>query len=60
MQSDGTILERAFELAKSGEYPSLAAIRAQLKKEHFALVHEHLEGSSIRKQLTRLIRAAER
>lgn len=60
MQSDGTILERAFELAESGDYATLAAIRIQLNKEHFPQVQEHLEGASSRKQLTALIRASAR
>lgn len=60
MQLDATVLERAFELARSGNYATLAAIRTQLKKERFNFVQEHLEGGSIRKQLTALIQAAKR
>lgn len=60
MPPETTTLERAFELARSGSYATLSAIRVQLKKERFVLVQEHLEGASIRKQLIALIQAANR
>lgn len=58
LQSDDRIIERAFELARSGDCASVAAIRAQLKKEHFAAIEDHLEGASIRGQLRSLIQKA--
>lgn len=51
-----TTVERAFELARSGNYVSVQEIRAQLGKERFPLVREHLEGASIRKQLADIVR----
>jgi hypothetical protein len=53
MQIQST-LERAFALAKSGEYPTLNDIRAKLKAEHHDQVDAHLAGPSIKRQLTKL------
>lgn len=44
-----TTLERAFELAQSGEYVRLADITKQLRAEGYPL--NQLEGVSLRKQL---------
>ena len=49
MISRPTTLERAFALARSGEYPGVSEIKAQLKAEGFAL--QQLEGASLMKQL---------
>jgi len=49
MSSQITVLERAFALARSGEYDGVSAIRVQLKAEGFGLVQ--LEGPSLIKQL---------
>ena len=43
------MLERAFTLARSGEYAGVAEIRAQLKTEGYAL--HQLEGPSLMRQL---------
>jgi len=51
-------IERAFELARSGDFQSVQKIRDQLAKESFSNVREHLDGSSIRKQLMQIIRMA--
>lgn len=53
-------LERAFELAKSGEYAGVPEIRAQLKKERFEAVEAHLQGPSITRQLKALCEEAQR
>lgn len=50
MNEIGTV-ERAFQLAKSGEFLSIANIRQQLRFEQRSDVDAHLAGSSIRKQL---------
>jgi hypothetical protein len=55
--SEGTV-ERAFALASSGECASLPEIRARLMKEGFSQVMEHLDGPSIKRQLSELIKAA--
>jgi hypothetical protein len=52
----GTV-ERAFQLAP--ECLSLDEIRAKLKREGYSNVVEHLSGGVIRKDLARLLRAAE-
>jgi hypothetical protein len=44
-----TTLERAFELARSGDYLHLADITKQLRAEGYAV--NQLEGGSLRKQL---------
>ena len=51
------IIERAFELAKSGQVSSLEKLAYRLKREGFPSVHSHLLGRAIRKQLTELIKA---
>jgi len=47
-------LERAFELARTGEYDNLNDLRAKLKAEHHDQVDAHLAGPSIKRQLMRL------
>lgn len=44
-----TVLERAFSLARSGDYGSVLEVRDQLKAEGFPLVQ--LEGPSLMRQL---------
>jgi len=50
-----TALERAFELAKSGEYTSIVEIRSKLKSE--GLGTEQITGPSLLRQLRQLIAA---
>ena len=47
-------LERAFTLARSGEYANLNEIRAKLKSEQHDQVDAHLAGPSIKRQLNKL------
>ena len=49
-----TTVERAFELARSGEYRGLPEIIAVLKSEHHEAVDAHLAGRSIRLDLRRV------
>jgi hypothetical protein len=51
-----TTLERAFDLAKSGEYESVTEIRAKLKAEGYTL--SQLEGPSLNRQLRDLCKAS--
>ena len=51
-----TTLERAYELAASGNYCSLTDIKATLKSEGFSSVREQLDGPSITKALRELCR----
>jgi hypothetical protein len=53
MQLNKTCIERAFELAKSGEYPTVGDIRKQLKAEHFDCAQ--VADRTISKQLKSLI-----
>lgn len=53
----GTV-QRAFELARSGGYASVAEIRAQLIRERFTSVNEHLTGPSLRRDLAKLCKDA--
>ena len=51
-----TPLERAFELARSGEYAGVAEIRKQLKAEGLSALQ--LSGPSLGRQLRDLCQAA--
>lgn len=55
-----TTLERAFELARSGEFSTPAEIRQRLKQERFDSVEAHLQGPSITRQLRLLCEEARR
>ena len=55
---DRTILERAFDLARSGECATVADIRVGLQREGYSDVLNHLSWPSIRRQLTGLCREA--
>jgi hypothetical protein len=54
-EGQGTVA-RAFELARSGECDSVAAIRGKLAKEGFPSISDHLDGLSIKRQLGALIK----
>ena len=58
MAENMTTMERAFELARSGECESINALRQRLRREGYEAVHLHIHGASINRQLTDLIRAA--
>lgn len=50
-----SMIERAFELARSGSCRNPADLEAHLKREGYTSVHQHLMGSaSLRKQLNDL------
>ena len=53
-------LERAFALARSGDYASVNDIRQQLKRERFEQVEAHLAGHSINRELRLLCENAKR
>jgi len=55
-----TTLERAFILARSGEFTGVDQIRQQLKRERFDQVDAHLAGHSINRELRTLCLAAQR
>ena len=49
------ILERAFELARSGHYETLEQVRRRLVREKYEAVDQHLAGSLIRNQLRKAL-----
>ena len=53
-------LERAFELARSGECASTSEIRQRLKQERYDSVEANLKGPSITRQLRLLCEEARR
>ena len=55
-----TTLERAFDLAKSGQCASVNDIRAKLRSERFDQVDAHLAGPSLSRQLRSLCEEARR
>ena len=54
------VVERAFELARSGDCASVAAIRLRLKTEGYGAgeISSHLQGRSIAGSLVKLCREA--
>jgi len=52
------ILERAFELARSGDCNSIDDIRRRLKAEQYSQVDAHLSGATVRRQLLGLCKEA--
>ncbi len=58
MSERPTTLERAYELARSGECASTREVRGRLYAEAFADVRAHLHGAAIQADLRRLCQAA--
>ncbi len=54
MNNRPTVIERAFELARSGTYPNVSQVMQRLKGEGFDSVDSQISGASIRKQLREL------
>jgi hypothetical protein len=57
MDHNLTALERAFQLAQSGDCVSVEAIKTQLKGEGYSVAQ--VAGPTLRKQLHALIKAAQ-
>jgi hypothetical protein len=55
-----SLLERAFELARSGHFAKVPDVTKQLKQEGYThyLVDEHLSGRAIRSKIKNLCREA--
>ena len=51
MNNGQSTLERAFELARTGNCRTIDDIRRQLSREGFELVHAHISGGMITRQL---------
>jgi hypothetical protein len=49
------IIERAFELARSGQFDTVNAVVSRLKCEDYDLVAQHLAGRVITRQLKTII-----
>jgi hypothetical protein len=58
MDQNTTALERAFDLAKSGSYASIADIRRQLHAEGYSTAQ--ITGGALSRQLTALIKAGQK
>jgi hypothetical protein len=56
MDKDITALERAFQLAKTGQYANVQLIKRQLHREGYD--QRQVEGPALLSQLSSLIRAA--
>ena len=56
MQPNQTMVERAFELAKSGEYSTVNVIKGKLKAEGYPL--DQVDGKALTAQLRALMRDA--
>jgi hypothetical protein len=54
-----TTLERAYELARSGECSSISEIIKRLVEDGYPNVRARLDGPAIKKDLRRLCQAAE-
>ena len=53
-----TTIERAIQLAKSGEFARIGEIRPALRRESFQGVGGHLSGLGVRRQVAALIHLA--
>ncbi len=55
MENRPSVVERAFQIAKSGKVANIAALRKQLTDEGYANAVQALAGRSLANQLTRMI-----
>jgi hypothetical protein len=53
-----SIVERAFQLARSGKYSKFGDIRRALKAEGYLAVEQHLSGVTIRAEIRKCLRNA--
>lgn len=54
------LMERAFELARSGEVSDIVGIKTRLHAEGYSGIDAHLDGSQIRVDLRKIMAAAPR
>ena len=52
------VIERGYQLAKSGQCVDIREIQSQLNQEGYESVSAHLPGSSIKRELHALMKAA--
>lgn len=55
MENRPSVVERAFQIAKSGKVANIAALRKQLTDEGYTNAVQALAGRSLANQLTRMI-----
>ncbi|TZG29300.1 hypothetical protein [Sphingomonas montanisoli] len=58
MRDGPTIIERAYELARSGTCAGLVEIERTLSRENYLNVMAHMSSPSLRRELGRLCRTA--
>jgi hypothetical protein len=58
MEERPGVVQRAFQIARSGNVANMSALRKQLTAEHYTNNAQSLAGRSISNQLTRMIVAA--
>lgn len=58
MNQPAPILERAYELARSGLYRSVSELKTQLASEGYTAINSLLYGKSLNDDLRRLCRGA--
>jgi hypothetical protein len=55
LENRPSVVERAFQIAKSGKVANIAALRKQLTDEGYTNAVQALAGRSLANQLTRMI-----
>ncbi len=59
MDSRPSIIERAFELAKSGQCHKIEEIKLQLHREHYSDIDLYIRGGALTAQLRHLLAMAQ-
>ncbi len=54
------LFERAYQLARSGEFAKVEHIERKLTREGYTAVADHLSGKLVRRELNEMMRAARR
>lgn len=58
MQAETSIIERAYQLARSGAYATVGEVKSQLKSEGYANVDGHFAGAALYGDLRKLCAAS--
>ena len=54
------LIERAYQLARTGEFAKVEHIERKLTREGYTAVAEHLSGKLMRRELNEMMRSARR
>ena len=54
------VIERAYQLARTGEFAKVEHIERRLTREGYTAVAEHLSGKKMRRELNEMMRGARR